>query len=49
MTTVINKNIVNNLLDKIADLLGAEISHITCVNSRGEVTKKIQITYKEDE
>ena len=42
-------NIVKNLLEKISDLLGAEVTHVTCVNSRGEVTKRINITYKEDE
>jgi len=49
MTTVTNMNIVRNLLVKISELLGAEITYSTCVNSRGEVTKKIQITYNEDE
>ena len=39
MTTVINKNIVNNLLDKIYDLLGVEIPHNLC-KPRGEVTKR---------
>ena len=49
MTNVTNMNIVRNLVVKISELLGGEITYTTCVNSRGEVTKRIQITYKEDE
>ena len=49
MTNVTNMNIVRNLVVKISELLGGEITYTTCVNSKGEVTKRIQITYKEDE
>jgi len=49
MSSVTNMNIVRNLVVKISELLGGEITYTTCVNSRGEVTKRIQITYKEDE
>ena len=49
MTNVTNMNIVRNLLEKISDLLGGEVTHTIVVNSKGEVTKRINITYKEDE
>lgn len=49
MTNVTNMNIVKNLLEKISDLLNAKVTHVTEVNSKGEVTKRINITYKEDE
>ena len=43
---VTNMNIVNNLLDKIGELIDAKITRSTVVNSKGEVTKKITIEYK---
>ena len=39
-------NIVNNLLDKISELISAKITRSTVVNSKGEATKKITIEYK---
>ena len=42
-----NEVIVKNLTTKIVDLLGGEIQHTTVVNSRGEVSKRIIITYTE--
>ena len=43
---VTNMNIVNNLLDKIGELIDAKITRSTVVNSKGEATKKITIEYK---
>ena len=42
-------NIINNLLDKIGELISAKIIRSTVVNSKGEVTRKITIEYKEPE
>ena len=42
-----NEVIVKNLADKIVDLLGGEVQYTTVVNSRGEVSKRIIISYTE--
>ena len=42
-----NEVIVKNLADKIVDLLGGEVQYTTVVNSRGEVSKRIIISYME--
>ena len=47
MSEVTNMNIARNLVDKIVDLLGGEVQYTTVVNSRGEVTKRIVISYSE--
>ena len=50
MNSVINMNIINNLLSKIEALLSsASVTRTMCVNSKGEVTRKITIEYKEPE
>jgi len=46
MSDVTNMNIVFNLLEKIEELINANITRSTVVNSKGEVTKKITIEYK---
>ncbi len=40
-------NIVNNLVEKIVELLGATVSRKLTLNSRGESTRKIVIEYQE--
>tara|TARA_B100000035_G_scaffold11732_1_gene9858 strand:+ start:125 stop:277 length:153 start_codon:yes stop_codon:yes gene_type:complete len=40
-------NIVNNLVEKIAELLDAEVQHSLLVDYKGTETRKISITYKE--
>ena len=42
-----NKVIIENLTTKIMDLVGGEISYTTVVNSKGEVSKRIIISYTE--
>ena len=44
---VTNMNIARNLADKIVDLLGGEVQYTTVMNSKGEVTKRIIISYSE--
>jgi len=42
--SVTNLNIANNLLDKVAELLGGEVKHYTC-SDRTSVHEKIVIEY----
>ena len=42
-------NIVNNLVEKIAELLNAEVQHSLLVDYKGTEKRKISITYKEDD
>ena len=41
-------NIANNLVDKIAELLDAEVHHSLLVDYKGNAKRKISIVYKED-
>ena len=41
-------NIVNNLVEKIAELLDAEIHHSLLVDYKGNEQRKISIIYKEE-
>ena len=41
-------NIANNLVDKIAELLDAEVHHSLLVDYKGNAQRKISIVYKED-
>ena len=43
-----NKSICDNLVNSIAELLNGEVQHVMIVNSRGEVKKRIMITYEEE-
>ena len=40
-------NIANNLVEKIAELLDAEVHHSLLVDYKGTETRKISILYKE--
>ena len=40
-------NIVNNLVEKIAELLDAEVQHSLLVDHKGTKKRKISITYKD--
>ena len=40
-------NIVNNLVEKIAELLDAEVKHSLLVDHKGTEKRKISITYKD--
>ena len=41
-------NIANNLVDKIAELLDAEVHHSLLVDYKGNSQRKISIVYKEE-
>ena len=41
-------NIVNNLVEKIAELLDAEVHHSLLVDHKGQEQRKISIVYKEE-
>ena len=41
-------NIVNNLVEKISELLDAEVHHSLLVDYKGNEQRKISIIYKED-
>ena len=41
-------NIANNLVDKIAELLDAEVHHSFLVDYKGNAQRKISIIYKEE-
>ena len=41
-------NIANNLVEKIAELLDAEVQHSLLVDHKGTEKRKISITYKEE-
>ena len=49
MTDVTKMNIANNLVDKIAELLDAEVHHSLLVDYKGNTERKISIIYKEDD
>ncbi len=40
-------NIVNNLVEKIAELLNAEVHHSLLVDHKGQEQRKISIIYKD--
>ena len=40
-------NIVNNLVEKISELLDAEVQHSLLVDHKGVEKRKITITYKD--
>ena len=40
-------NIVNNLVEKIAELLNAEVQHSLLVDHKGTEKRKSSITYKD--
>ena len=40
-------NIVNNLVEKIAELLNAEVQHSLLVDHKGQEQRKISIIYKD--
>ena len=40
-------NIVNNLVEKIAELLDAEVHHSLLVDHKGQEQRKISIIYKD--
>ena len=41
-------NIANNLVEKIAELLNAEVHYSYLLNHKGEEKRKISIIYKEE-
>ena len=41
-------NIANNLVEKIAELLDAEVHHSLLVDHKGQEQRKISIVYKEE-
>ena len=43
-----NKCICDNLVNSIAELLNGEVQHVMLVDSRGNVKKRIMITYEEE-
>ena len=43
-----NKVISRDLADRICELLNGEVQHTIVVNSRGEVSKRIIISYTEE-
>ena len=46
---VCNKNIANNLLKNVTELLQGTLVHQTVVNSKGQTKKQIIISYDEEE
>ena len=46
---VTKMNIVNNLLDKISELLDAKVHHQDIIDPQGYNSKRILITYREDD
>ena len=48
-SNVTKMNIVNNLLDKISELLNAKVHHQDVIDSKGYNSKRIIITYRENE
>ena len=44
-----NKSICDNLVNSIAELLNGEVQHVMLVDSKGNVKKRIMITYEEQE
>jgi hypothetical protein len=44
-----NRILVKQQVDNICKLLDAKVEYVTIVNSRGEVKKRIMITYEEEE
>ena len=47
MPDVTKMNIANNLVEKIAELLGAEVHRSLTLDHKGEQKRKIQIIYKD--
>jgi len=47
-SNVTKMNIVNNLLDKIGELLNAKVHRQDVIDSTGNASKRIIITYKEE-
>ena len=46
---VTKMNIVNNLLDKISELLDAKVHHQDIIDPQGYNSKRIIITYREND
>ena len=46
---VTKMNIVNNLLDKISELLDAKVHHQDVIDSQGYNSKRIIISYREND
>ena len=46
---VTKMNIVNNLLDKISELLDAKVHHQDVIDSKGYNSKRIIISYREND
>ena len=44
-----NKCICDNLVNSISELLNGELQHVMLVDSRGNVKKRIMITYEGEE
>ena len=44
-----NRILAKQQVDNICKLLDAKVEYVTIVNSRGEVKKRIMITYEEEE
>ena len=44
-----NKSICDNLVSSIAELLNGKVQHVMLVDSKGNVKKRIMITYEEEE
>ena len=44
-----NKSICDNLVSSIAELLNGEVQHVMLVDSKGNVKKRIMITYEEQD
>jgi len=51
MIDQINLSLAQTQIEGAAKLLGGSVSYLTCLNHRGEMSYKIEITYedKEDE
>ena len=47
-SNVTNKNIAKNLVEKIAELLNAEVQYSYLLDHKGVEQRKISITYKEE-
>jgi len=43
-----NKVISRNLVEQVGELLNGEVQYTTVVNSRGEVSKRIIISYSDE-
>jgi len=48
-SNITKMNIVNNLLDKISELLNAKVHHQDIIDTKGCNSKRIIITYREND